>query len=42
MPDMPRRTALYDRHVRLAGKMVKFAGFEMPVAYQKGIMSEAK
>lgn len=39
---MPRRTALYDRHVRLGGKMVKFAGFEMPVAYQKGIMSEAK
>ena len=39
---MSRRTALYDRHVKLGGKMVKFAGFEMPLAYQNGIMSETK
>lgn len=39
---MPRRTALYERHVAHGGKMVTFAGFEMPISYQKGIMSEAK
>ncbi|RPJ47502.1 MAG: glycine cleavage system aminomethyltransferase GcvT [Candidatus Latescibacterota bacterium] len=28
-----RRTALHDRHVRAGGKMVPFAGWEMPVQY---------
>ena len=27
------RTPLYDTHVRLGGRMVEFAGFEMPVQY---------
>lgn len=28
-----RRTALYDKHVALGGKMIPFAGFDMPVRY---------
>ncbi len=28
-----QRTALYDTHVALGGKMVSFAGWEMPVQY---------
>jgi aminomethyltransferase len=35
----PRRTPLYDRHVALGGRMVDFAGWEMPVQY-KGIIAE--
>lgn len=35
----PRKTSLYDRHVRLGGKMVEFAGFHMPVQYS-GIVQE--
>jgi aminomethyltransferase len=34
------RTPLYDRHVALDGKMVPFAGFEMPVQYPTGIRAE--
>jgi aminomethyltransferase len=34
-----RRTALYDEHVALCGRMVPFAGFEMPVQYA-GILKE--
>lgn len=34
-----RRTALYDEHVRLGGRLVPFAGFEMPVQYA-GILQE--
>jgi aminomethyltransferase len=33
------RTALHDEHVRLGGRMVPFAGFEMPVQYA-GILKE--
>lgn len=33
------RTPLYDLHVELGGKMVPFAGYEMPVQYE-GIMAE--
>ena len=29
----PRRTALYDEHVAAGGRMVEFAGFELPVQY---------
>jgi aminomethyltransferase len=35
-----RRTALYDRHVASGGKIVPFAGWEMPVQYTEGIRSE--
>ena len=34
------RTALYDSHVGLGGRMVPFAGWEMPVQYA-GILAEA-
>ena len=34
------RTPLYDLHVELGGKMVPFAGYEMPVQYPTGIMAE--
>ncbi len=36
-----RRTALYDRHVALGGRMVPFAGWEMPVQYA-GIVEETR
>ena len=35
------RTALYDTHVSLGGKMVPFAGWEMPLQFQ-GILAEAR
>src|SRR5215472_9531273 len=35
-----RRTPLYDLHVELGGKMVPFAGYEMPVQYPTGILKE--
>ena len=31
---MPHRTSLYETHVRLGGRMVEFAGFELPVQYE--------
>jgi aminomethyltransferase len=34
-----RRTALYDEHVKLGGRLVPYAGFEMPVQYA-GILKE--
>jgi aminomethyltransferase len=34
-----RRTALYDRHVAAGGRMVEFAGWEMPVQYT-GVRAE--
>ena len=39
MPDnpAPKRTPLYDRHVVAGGKMVEFAGWEMPVRYASEI-----
>ena len=37
-----RRTALYDLHVQLGAKIVPFAGYEMPVQYPDGIISEHK
>jgi aminomethyltransferase len=36
---MSKRTALFDRHVTLGGRMVDFAGWEMPVQYS-GILDE--
>lgn len=35
-----KKTSLYDQHVKLNGKMVPFAGFEMPVQYS-GVKEEA-
>ncbi|MGO8684383.1 MAG: glycine cleavage system aminomethyltransferase GcvT [Thermoleophilia bacterium] len=35
-----RRTVLYDRHVAAGGKMVAFAGWEMPIQYPLGILGE--
>ena len=35
-----KKTPLYDAHVALEGKLVPFAGFEMPVQYPAGIMAE--
>ena len=35
-----KRTPLHDLHVEFGGKMVEFAGWEMPVQYPMGIMGE--
>lgn len=40
MTGAPKRTPLYELHVELGGKMVDFAGWEMPVQYPMGIMGE--
>lgn len=34
------KTALYDWHVAKGGKMVSFAGHQLPVQYQEGVMAE--
>jgi aminomethyltransferase len=39
VPETLLRTPLYDRHVALGGKMVPFAGWEMPVQYA-GVIEE--
>lgn len=36
---MAKRTCLYDAHVALKGKLVDFAGFDMPIQYE-GILQE--
>jgi aminomethyltransferase len=36
----PKRTPLYDLHRELGGRMVPFAGWEMPVQYPAGIIVE--
>ncbi len=35
-----RRTPLYEEHVAAGGKLVPFAGYEMPVQYPSGITAE--
>src|SRR5579862_2473038 len=35
-----RRTPLYALHLELGGKLVPFAGYELPVQYQAGILKE--
>tara|TARA_R110002110_G_scaffold214702_22_gene428499 strand:- start:13143 stop:14270 length:1128 start_codon:yes stop_codon:yes gene_type:complete len=35
-----KRTGLYDLHVELGGKMVPFAGYEMPVQFPAGVLKE--
>jgi len=37
-----KRTPFYEHHIALGGKMVEFAGYEMPVQYPKGIIFEHK
>lgn len=37
-----KKTPLFEAHRSLGGKMVPFAGFEMPVQYATGIMAEHK
>ncbi|SHE36790.1 Aminomethyltransferase folate-binding domain-containing protein, partial [Ruegeria intermedia] len=37
MTDTLRRTPLHALHVELGGKLVDFAGWEMPVQYPLGI-----
>ena len=37
----PRRPPLYDAHVRHGGKLVEFAGWELPVQYE-GVIAEHK
>jgi aminomethyltransferase len=38
--DVLRRTPLHALHLELGGKMVPFAGYEMPVQYPAGILKE--
>ena len=40
MSEELKRTPLHDEHVALEGKIVPFAGYEMPLQYQLGIMKE--
>src|ERR687893_1039173 len=35
-----QRTPLHGEHLRLNGKMVPFAGYEMPIQYSTGITAE--
>ncbi|NTV28545.1 MAG: glycine cleavage system aminomethyltransferase GcvT [Candidatus Omnitrophica bacterium] len=35
-----QRTPLYQEHIALGGKMVEFAGWEMPVQYRSGVLKE--
>lgn len=38
--DSLKRTPLYDLHVSRGGKMVPFAGYDMPVQYPAGVLKE--
>jgi aminomethyltransferase len=42
MADALKRTPLFETHKALGGKMVPFAGWEMPVQYSAGIIAEHK
>ena len=37
---MAKKTCLYNNHKNLGAKIIPFSGFEMPVNYSKGILSE--
>ena len=37
---LAKTTSLHSRHVALGGKMVEFAGYEMPVQYGLGVLNE--
>ena len=38
--DAPKRTSLYDEHVKRGARIVPFAGYDMPVQYPTGILTE--
>jgi aminomethyltransferase len=40
MSDTLKRTPLFELHQQLGGKIVPFAGYEMPVQYSAGILAE--
>jgi aminomethyltransferase len=40
MAEVPKRTPLFHEHERLGGRIVPFAGYEMPVQYTTGILAE--
>jgi aminomethyltransferase len=40
MPDGLKRTPLFEEHRRAGGRIVPFAGYEMPVQYAAGIIAE--
>jgi aminomethyltransferase len=40
MAEQLKRTPLHEEHRRLGGKIVPFAGYEMPVQYATGIIAE--
>jgi len=40
MPKNLKQTVLYSWHKKHGGQMVEFAGWEMPVCYQRGILEE--
>ena len=40
MRQAPKRTPLHTEHLRLAAKMVSFAGYDMPLQYPSGITAE--
>jgi aminomethyltransferase len=40
MPEALKRTPVFDIHQQLGGKIVPFAGYEMPVQYSAGIIAE--
>jgi aminomethyltransferase len=40
MPKDLKRTPLYSWHKEHGGQMIEFAGWEMPVAYERGILEE--
>ena len=37
---MIKKTSLYNHHLKLGAKIIPFSGFDMPVNYSKGILSE--
>lgn len=39
---MAKRTPLYEEHIGTGGKMVEFAGYEMPIQYETGVIQEHK
>lgn len=39
---MEKRTSLYERHIAAGGRMVPFAGYDMPVQYESGVIAEHK
>src|SRR5262249_36505098 len=40
LPETLHRTPFYDLHVKLGARIVPFAGYEMPVQYPTGILTE--